>query len=236
MSGAERVADEAVFVLLRRAYRDSSLLLEVLAHDHGRVGVVARGARGSKRGSAPALLQRYRLSWQRRGELATMTGAEVDGKPYALGGERTLWAWYANELLIRALARDDPHPGLFAAYQSLLAALAGTGDEALYAGALRAFEWQLLCELGYRPSLPDRGLDAAARFEYDPASGPRPEPDGTLTGAGLTAALSGRFDSADARGAARVVFRAHLPELIGPRPLQTPAMLRRLRAVRETAP
>ncbi|MGB0212375.1 recombination protein O N-terminal domain-containing protein, partial [Algiphilus sp.] len=65
MSGAERVADEAVFVLLRRGYRDSSLLLEILAHDHGRVGVVARGARGSKRGSAPALLQRYRLSWQR---------------------------------------------------------------------------------------------------------------------------------------------------------------------------
>lgn len=235
MSAVERVRDEPAYLLLRRPYRDSSLLLEALTAERGRVGLVARGARANRRGSSPQLLQRYLLSWQRRGELATLTGVEAQGAPRLLGGERSVWMWYANELLLRALARDDPHPDIFVAYVALLEALAEMPGEAAAQKALRAFEWAMLGALGYQPSA-GVALESEARYDYEPLRGPVPSDDGVLTGSGLQEALSGQFDSPGARSAARAVFTAHLPELIGDRPLQTPAMLRRLRSISKDAP
>lgn len=232
MNAVERVRDEPAYLLLRRPYRDSSLLLEALTAAHGRVGLVARGARASRRGSSPQLLQRYLLAWQRRGELGTLTGAEAQGAPWLLGGERVVWMWYANELLLRALARDDPHPDVFSAYGTLLEALAGAVAEEAAQTALRRFEWALLGALGYRPS-PAGPLEPDGRYDYDLQRGVTPSSDGVLSGAALEAALRGILDTAAARAAARAVFVAHLPELVGDRPLQTPAMLRRLRAIRQ---
>jgi DNA repair protein RecO (recombination protein O) len=232
MSAVERVRDEPAYLLLRRPYRDSSLLLEALTAAHGRVGLVARGARASRRGSSPQLLQRYLLAWQRRGELGTLTGADAQGAPWLLGGERVVWMWYANELLLRALARDDPHPDIFAAYVALLEALAGANGEESAQTALRRFEWALLGALGYQPSAGEL-LDPEGRYDYDLQRGVTRSGDGAFFGAALDAALHGALDTAPARAAARAVFAAHLPELIGDRPLQTPAMLRRLRTIRK---
>lgn len=232
MSAVERVRDEPAYLLLRRPYRDSSLLLEALTAAHGRVGLVARGARASRRGSSPQLLQRYLLAWQRRGELGTLTGADPQGAPWLLGGERVVWVWYANELLLRALARDDPHPDIFVAYVALLEALAGADAEDAAQTALRRFEWALLGGLGYRPS-PGEPLEPEGRYDYDLQRGVTPSADGAFSGAALEAALRGILDTAPARAAARALFTAHLPELIGDRPLQTPAMLRRLRTFKK---
>lgn len=232
MSAVERVRDEPAYLLLRRPYRDSSLLLEALTAEHGRVGLVARGARASRRGSSPQLLQRYLLAWQRRGELGTLTGADAQGAPWLLGGERVVWMWYANELLLRALARDDPHPDIFAAYVALLEALAGADAEDAAQTALRRFEWALLGALGYQPSAGEP-LEPEARYDYDPQRGVTPSGEGAFSGAALDAALRGILDNAPARAAARALFAAHLPELIGDRPLQTPAMLRRLRTFKK---
>lgn len=239
MSAVERVREEPAYLLLRRPYRDSSLLLEALTAERGRVGLIARGARAHRRGASPQLLQRYLLSWQRRGELATLTAADAQGTPSTLGGERTLWMWYANELLLRSLARDDPHPQTFAAYVALLEALVAAGDESVpdqaAQTALRRFEWALLGALGYQPSAAGE-LDGDARYDYDAQRGVVATAQGRLPGDGLAAALAGDFDSVAARSAARAVFAAHLPELIGDRPLQTPAMLRRLRSISKDSP
>lgn len=237
---AERVVDVPAYILQKRPYRETSLLVEALTAQYGRVGLVARGARGGgkRRGGGIDLLQRYRMQWHRRGELATLQSIEAEGAPRSLIGERVLWVWYANELLLRALARDDPHPELFDAYESLLLGLAQAprnrsdprASDAAAEPALRRFEWRLLCALGYQPQPSVTDTDNDPCYGYDAERGAHRDPNGGLSAAALQDALRGCFDSPAACKAGRTVFRAHLRELIGPQPLRTPAMLRRLRA------
>ncbi|MEN9427017.1 MAG: repair protein, partial [Pseudomonadota bacterium] len=74
-----------------------------------------------------------------------------------LGGQALLCAYYLNELLMRLLPREDPHPVLFRAYGDALRALAaGEGQEVI----LRRFELALLQELGYGLQL-DSDADGA---------------------------------------------------------------------------
>jgi DNA repair protein RecO (recombination protein O) len=147
-----RVLLQPVFILHRRPYRDTSLLLEIFGQDHGRLGLVARGA-VAPRSRLKGLLQPFApllLSWTGAGELATLTAAEEAGRPIPLAPNRVLAGLYVNELLLRLLPRVDPHPGLFAAYQALLAELAVAPSEE---PPLRRFEKRLLEELGYGLSL-----------------------------------------------------------------------------------
>lgn len=143
-----RVALQPALVLHRRPYRNTSLLVEALTQDYGRVGLVARGVR-TARSRLKGLLQPFApllLSWSGKGDLVTLTGAEEAAIPFALPASRLLCGFYVNELLLRFLKRYDPHPGLFAAYRQVLAALAEEDSEE---AALRVFEKQLLAELGY---------------------------------------------------------------------------------------
>lgn len=143
-----RVALQPAFVLHRRPYRDTSLLLEIITRDHGRIGLVARGVR-SRGSRAKGILQPFiplLLSWSGKGELSNFVGAEALAIPFQIAGPRIFSGLYANELLLRLLERHDPHPGLFEAYLQLLAAL--TAEE-LEEPALRVFEKRLLAEIGY---------------------------------------------------------------------------------------
>lgn len=142
-----RIQFEPAYILSARPYQDSSLLLEVFTRDYGRVGLVARGARGPK-SKTRALLQTLNpllLSWLESGDLGTLTGAEAAGPPLVLQGERVFYAWYLNELLLKLLQRHDAHPPVFTRYASSLPQLAGAEAEA----TLRIFEKHLLAELGY---------------------------------------------------------------------------------------
>ena len=144
-----RVEQQPGFVLHARAWRETSLLLEVLSRDHGRVGLVARGVRGARSRTPRALLQPVMpliLSWSGRGDLATLTAVEAAGAPLALSGEALLCALYLNELVVRLLTRHDPHPQLFADYLETLARLA---REESAAWTLRRFERDLLAHMGY---------------------------------------------------------------------------------------
>lgn len=140
---------QPAYVLHRKEYRETSLLLEVMTADSGRVGLVARGARSGKRASA-GLLQPFvplLLSWRGHGELGTVTGVEGGGVSVPLAGPTLIAAFYLNELLIRLLQRNDPHPELFLAYRQTLQRLTATPGEQEW--ILRLFEKILLQELGY---------------------------------------------------------------------------------------
>jgi DNA repair protein RecO (recombination protein O) len=174
----ERVSQQPGYVLHARPYRETSLLLECLTHEHGRVGLVARGVR-RERGRWPrALLQPLvplQLSWTGRGELATLSGIDAAGPPFALEGEGLLCALYVNELVLRLCARGDAHPRLLGAYSETLARLAvGAGS----AWTLRRFERDLLAELGYglvcgHDADAGEALDAAVDYVYVADQGPR---------------------------------------------------------------
>src|SRR3954469_8865983 len=81
-------------------------------------------------------------------------------------GDALLSGYYLNEMLLRMLARDDSHPGLFDAYAAAVHVLASEHGEALQP-ALRAFELLLLREIGLLPTLDAQTLTLAALGAQD---------------------------------------------------------------------
>ena len=218
----------AVYVLHRRNYRDSSFLVEVFSRDHGRLGVVARGAR-RRRSPWPAMLQPFYpllLSWSGRGELKTVTDVEPNGGLSRLAAPVIFSGLYINELLIKLLAREDPHPRLFDCYDETVAQLAGLSAESSMAmqeqRILRIFEKRLLEELGYRLLLDEeagsgRPVEAQAVYLYRTHSGPVPLPDDTpgdaeqgIRGRSLQAFSREQLDDWESLRAAKRITRAAL--------------------------
>lgn len=165
------------FILHSRPYRDTSSLLEIFTRDAGRVGLVARGVRNS-RSRNNARLEAFvplLFSWSGQGELHTLTGVEAAGPGAALPGNRIISGFYMNELIMRLLHRDDPHPELFACYENALQSLL---DESVSQEAvLRRYERELLEELGYGLQLEmdtqsGEMLQAEAQYCYYPEQGP----------------------------------------------------------------
>ena len=149
---ASPLTDEPGFVLHSHAYRETSLIVDLFLRERGRVSAVAKGARRPTSALRPVLLQfqpiEFRLSG--RNELRTLTRAEWQGGMAVPAGRALLFAFYLNELVMRLLAREDPHPQLFDAYADALYQLGEQGaDERI----LRRFEWLLLTEIGYAPDL-----------------------------------------------------------------------------------
>lgn len=145
--------DVAAYLLHAQSWRETSLLLQAFTREHGVVTMVAKGAKRpySTLRAVLLALQPLNLSWSGMGEIRTLIGAESCGI-IPLSGQAFMSAWYMNELLLRLLAREDPHPVLFDAYEAALYQLAGAprDEPALSAPAsLRRFEWVLLRETGY---------------------------------------------------------------------------------------
>lgn len=137
------------YVLHYRPYRETSLLLDVFSRDHGRVSLVAKGAK-RKRGDAALLLQPYQrvlLSWSGKSELMTLTGVEPDGPTEILAQDRLIAAFYINELVMRLLHQHEAHSELFVIYDKTLKALANRTSEPQ--ASIRIFEKCLLQALGY---------------------------------------------------------------------------------------
>ncbi|WP_374608816.1 DNA repair protein RecO [Thermomonas sp.] len=172
-----RFVGEPAFVLHARAWRETSLLVEVLSAEHGRIGLVARGVQGPKKHVLRAALQplqSIRFDGVQRGELAQLTAAEaVDAAPL-LHGDAVLAAFYLNELCMRLAPRQAPQPELHSAYARVRERL--RAGEAL-AWILRRFERDLLDALGsgfdYASDGDGAPIDPAARYRLEAEHGPR---------------------------------------------------------------
>jgi DNA repair protein RecO (recombination protein O) len=149
-----RIADEPAFVLHRYDWSESSLILELFTRHHGRIAVVAKGAKKPSSNFRPVLLplQPLHVAFGGEGEIRTLKSAEWLGGQVMPTGEALLSGYYLNELLLRLLARDDPHPALFDVYAAAVRVLA-SGETAALQPALRAFELLLLREIGLLPTL-----------------------------------------------------------------------------------
>lgn len=147
-ASTHRIQDEPAFVLHSYPYRETSLVLEVFSRQHGRVPLVARGARRPRSALRGMLMgfQPLALSWFGKHELRTLQGAEWQGGQPQLQGTALLCGFYLNELLLNLMARDDPHESLFDYYKQTLQRLAQENDHAF---TLRCFEKHMLQELGY---------------------------------------------------------------------------------------
>ena len=175
-----RIAEQPAFVLHSYPYRETSLIIDVLSRDHGRLALVAKGAK-RPHSALRGVLQTFQplaLSWSGKSEVRTLTGAEWVGGILPLTGDALLCGFYVNELLVKFCAREDPHPQLFHHYVVTMTRLAH--DEPPVQ-VLRSFERVLLRETGYAMSL-DRtvtrkAVEAGSRYVFDPERGVREASD-----------------------------------------------------------
>ena len=143
-----RVQLQPAYLLHRRPFQNTSLLVDFFCLDYGMVRAVAKGARREK-SKYRALLQLFQpllISFSGRGELKTVTGAEAGLSALSLKGDRLFSGMYINELLTRLLHNYVEHTVLYQHYQESLIALQGDAD---IQTVLRRFELKLLVELGY---------------------------------------------------------------------------------------
>lgn len=223
----KRLLHQRAYVLHSRAYRETSALVEVWSYDQGRLTVVARGVRKNKSQLA-GLLQPFTpllLSFVGRGELFTLTGAEIQSPAKPLKQEGLFAGLYLNELIMYLLQRFDPHPRLYLAYEAALTALV---DLPLRESVLRQFELILLSELGYGlfPSSDEavaRQFSNESSYLYFHEQGFVPDtqirsavlPANHFAGTMLRAIAKGDWSMPDSLSAAKRLMRLALQPLLG---------------------
>ena len=183
MAAAKRVSEEPAYVLHSYDWSESSLILEVFCRHRGRVALVAKGAKKPSSNFRPVLLPlqplmlTYTLAGDGSADIHTLKGAEWVGGHVMPTGDALLSGMYLNELLLRLLARADPHVALFDAYAGVVRVLASEHGDALEP-VLRSFELLLLREIGLLPGLDAQTmtlepLGASVRYTLVPEGGLR---------------------------------------------------------------
>ncbi len=216
------------YLLHQRAYGERDAILELFCREHGRLGLFARGVRAgrSRRRGVLQPFSELLLSWRARGELGQLSDVEARGVPRLPSGKALLSGFYLNELLMRLLRRDDPHPRLYDSYGYALSRLAGGEAEA---PTLRIFEKHLLAELGYGLLLEHDcgGTPIAAEqiYDYRLEQGPVPCAEGaarlSVHGDCLLALARERFGSPRQLKQSKLLLREALAVHLGERPLRS---------------
>jgi DNA repair protein RecO (recombination protein O) len=172
---SNRVDLEPAFVLHTRAYRNSSLIVELFTMRYGRIAVVARSARGprSRYQGKLQLFAPMLVSYSGRSELKNMGNVELNGLSYQLDGKALLCGFYLHELIMRLIKHEDPYPSVYEYYQNTLNILE---QHESFEVQLRYFERHLLNELGYGIPLTHDitsgcEISAAGYYRYLPARG-----------------------------------------------------------------
>jgi len=227
---------EPGYVLHSYPYKETSLIVEAFTRAHGRVGLLARGARRPRSAMRGVLLAFHplQLTWSASAELGTLMNVEWGGGRNTLSGIALMCGFYVNELLLRLLPRDDPHEHLFDAYAAALESLSlGKGQ----APVLRSFERRMLAELGYAPVL-DRdaangaAIEPAKHYAYEPERGPvetpRRDGDSVISGSTLLDMAADNYENARTREQARRLMRVLIADRLGGQDLHTRAVLSEL--------
>ncbi|MGD8955978.1 MAG: DNA repair protein RecO [Chromatiaceae bacterium] len=222
---------QAAYVLHARRYGDSSLLIELLARDSGRVACVAKGALRARRQQTPVqAFQPLQVALSGRGEVLTLSKAESCGHLRPLTGRNLYCGLYLNELVQKLTARQDACAGLFEDYG---VAIRGLSERLPAEPVLRRFEVQMLGHLGLGLLLEQdsqgQPLEASNRYTYEVQTGAVPSTEGSadsVSGRTLLALREGQFDEPASLREARRLMRRILDHHLDGRPLRSRELFR----------
>jgi DNA repair protein RecO (recombination protein O) len=228
-----RAANQPGFVLHSYPYKETSLIVDVFSRDYGRVALMAKGAKRphSKLRGVLQTFQPLSVGWSGKSEVRTLTTAEWIGGLVPLEKSALLCGFYLNELLVKLLARDDPHPALFDHYVSTLNQLAHDEPAPI---VLRKFERALLKETGVAANLTvstatDEKVETDRVYVVDPERGPRPAmPSDTsprVVGQTLLDMEREDYTSSTTQSQSKFLMRYLLAHHLGGTPLNTRQIL-----------
>jgi DNA repair protein RecO (recombination protein O) len=228
-----KVAGQPAFVLHSYPYKETSLIVDLLTRDFGRVALIAKGAK-RPHSQLRGVLQTFQplsASWTGKNELRTLTDAEWVGGMLPLEKTALLCGFYLNELLVKLTARDDAHPVLFDHYVSTLNQLAHNEPPPI---VLRKFEMALLKETGVaadftRCIATHEKVRPEVQYVLEPERGPRPAraSDGAPRVSGQTLLDMEHADYADpaTQSQSKQLMRFLLAHHLGGAPLNTRQIL-----------
>ncbi|MEZ8144576.1 DNA repair protein RecO [Enterovibrio norvegicus FF-33] len=217
------------FVLHSRPYSETSLILDVFSETHGRVSIMAKGARG-KRSPLKGALQPFTpllMKWSGRGEMRTLRHAEAMGLAIPLAGNALFSGFYLNEILSRVVEPETGYHQLFFDYVTALTELA---QHANPEPALRRFELALLDSLGYGVDFlncagsgepVDENMTYIFREQLGFVASLMKSNNLTFTGSDLNALATRQFSTADQLKAAKRFTRLALKPYLGSKPLKS---------------
>ncbi len=233
----QRILLQNTYVLHQRDFKNTSRILDIYSADYGRIGLLAKGVRSSKKGMQ-YLLQPFRpllMSWAGGGELLTLTHVEpATESDDLLSGKSLVCGYYLNELILRLTPQRDSNSSLFQLYHNSLLALAQHTD---YTAILRAFEIELLNLLGYglQLEMDDSGeaIKKSQQYYYGIEQGPLTEPLSstrtiTISGETLLALASGQPLTGAGQLEAKKLMRSTLQYYLGDKPLKSREVFRQL--------
>ena len=224
------------YVLHTLPWRETSLLVEVLTREHGRIALMARGAR-RPRSTVRGVLRAFQpldLEWFGKNELRTLSNADWGEWQPLLNGQALYCGLYLNELMLRLVARDDPHPILFDVYAQTLQDLSrGVAEQIV----LRRFELSLLREIGYGLQLDlvagrDERVQEDKVYFFDPQQGPRVADRTTnavqFSGGALLAMAADDWSDPLTSSQAKILMRQVLAFHLGRQDLHTRALFKEI--------
>jgi DNA repair protein RecO (recombination protein O) len=232
-STINRQENQPVFVLHTYPFKETSLVVELLTRDFGRIAAVAKGAR-RPRSAMRGMLQSFQPligAWSGKAELKNLHSLEWGEGLLLLRGDALMCGFYLNELMLRLLPREDEHTTLFDYYAQTLRNLA-QGEE--LPATLRRFELRMLQEMGYALPLdhdeqgeaisPDRNYFYVA--EHGPRSVRLAGQNGVqLAGSTLLDMAQDLYVDAQTRQQSKQLMRFLLAHYLGDKPLHTRQLL-----------
>ncbi|CAC9582625.1 DNA recombination and repair protein RecO [uncultured Gammaproteobacteria bacterium] len=215
----------SAFLIHRRAFKESSLLLDFFTHEYGKIRLVGRSLRKSK--TSIQVFQHLKISYSGKGDLKGLNNWEVDDVPRRLQGESLILGMYVNELISRLLQDQDPHYELFVMYRDFVNQLTEI-DAALHHWLLRLFENNLLQELGYGVDLSydvvGNEINQDLMYEYQHQGGFAPSVTGKISGKLIYQLLADDINNMPDLVQLKVcrdLNRLRLKPLLGDKPLQS---------------
>ena len=160
------------YILNRRPFRDTSLLLDIFTEDYGRICCVARPAK--KRGKiVKGNTEPFRylhLQWIGKGDVQTLVEADERGR-HEIPPSELMMGLYLNELLLLLTQQHVSQIELFSAYKYTLHKL---GDIQINRQILMRFEIYLLHFLGYpidSTELSQEAIEQNVKYQFTSEEG-----------------------------------------------------------------
>lgn len=212
---------QPAFILNQRKFKETSLIIDALTRDFGRISLLAKGVRKTKSKSA-SLLQVFNplsVSFFGNHELKTLTAVELIPPAIQLNGLAFYCGFYVNELLLSFLHKYDPHPELFFHYSDCLNSLS-IGSE--IEQALRIFEINLMTEVGYGLDFfTESPVESLKKYRFNTESGFTEAEDGLVSGATILALASRQFTDPKVLTETKILMRTVINSHLQGKPLKS---------------
>jgi len=213
------------FLIHRRMYQGSSLLLDFFTHNYGKIRLVSRGARSNK--TSIQMFQCLNISYKGRSDLKNLTDWESNDQPRRLLGNDLVLVMYTNELLSRLLPEAEKHQKIFNGYWDFLRII-NKQSETKKEYSLRLFENLLLEELGYgiefNKDFKGNPINSELEYQFEEHNGFVPTADGSIPGKALLV-VDGRGGngclSVNHLSILKKLNRKRLRSILGEKPLKS---------------